>query len=243
VSKTESFARIFERACRRKGGEAAIETLLPAVASTEALAALGDDRYLSLMTKRVFQAGFAWRVIEQKWPGFETAFRAFDPEHCAALDGPGLEALAADARIVRNRQKIASVPRNARFVLDVAQTHDSFAHWIAAWPAEQIVDLWRELARRGARLGGMSACIFLRMAGKDSFQLTGDVVALLVANNVVSKQPTTRAELAACQTVFNAWAAESGRPLAHVSRICALSVGDNWMRSDEPPPPFLLDPE
>lgn len=31
------------------------------------------------MAKRVFPAGFAWSVIESKWPGFETAFLGFAP--------------------------------------------------------------------------------------------------------------------------------------------------------------------
>lgn len=243
MARAESFRRIYERACQRKGGAAAVASLLPSVADAETLAATGDDRYLSLMTKRVFQAGFAWRVIEQKWSGFEAAFGGFDPAHCAALDADAIEALARDQRIVRNKQKINSVPRNARFVLDVAEAEGSFAAWLAAWPVEDTIGLWRELARRGQRLGGMSGCIFLRMAGKDTFQLTGDVVALLIANEVVTRRPSTRAELAACQQQFNTWAAESGRPLAEISRICALSVGDQRLRADEPPPPFLLDPD
>lgn len=243
MARAESFQRIYERACRRKGGEAAVASLLPEVADAQTLKQTGDDRYLSLMTRRVFQAGFAWRVIEQKWPGFEAAFRQFDPVHCAALDATAIEALARDARIVRNKQKITSVPRNARFVLDVAEREGSMGAWLAAWPVEDIIGLWRELSRRGHRLGGMSACIFLRMAGKDTFQLTGDVIALLIANEIVTRAPSTRAELAACQAQFNAWADESGRPLAEISRVCALSVGDHHLRADEPPPPFLLDPD
>lgn len=243
MSKTESFQRIYERACQRKGGADAVASLLPAVADNVTLEATGDDRYLSLMTRRVFQAGFAWRVIEQKWPGFEAAFRQFDPQTCAELDVDDIEALSRDTRIVRNKQKILSVPRNARFVLDVAESEGSFAAWVAAWPVDDIIGLWRELTRRGHRLGGMSGCIFLRMAGKDTFQLTGDVVALLVANGVVTRTPSTRAELAACQAQFNAWSEECGRPLAEISRICALSVGDDRLRVDEPPPPFLLDPD
>ena len=31
------------------------------------------------MTRRVFSAGFAWSVIETKWPGFEKAFLGFKP--------------------------------------------------------------------------------------------------------------------------------------------------------------------
>ena len=39
------------------------------------------------MTKRVFSAGFAWSVIEAKWPGFEAAFLSFDPS-AAVIPSP-----------------------------------------------------------------------------------------------------------------------------------------------------------
>jgi hypothetical protein len=63
------------------------------------------------------------------------------------------------------------------------------------------------------------------MAGKDTFMLTGDVIAALVKAKVVKKKPTTRDARAATQAAFNDWAAESGRPLCELSRILALSVG------------------
>jgi hypothetical protein len=34
--------------------------------------------------------------------------------------------------------------------------------------------------------------------------------------------------LAAVQAQFNAWAAETGLPYAHLSRICAMSIGENY---------------
>jgi hypothetical protein len=30
------------------------------------------------------------------------------------------------------------------------------------------------------------------------------------------------------QDQFNAWARESGLPLTHISRICAMSIGENY---------------
>ena len=74
-----SFARIRARAEARKGGAAALAGLLPPKPDSKALAALKDDRVLAEMAKRVFSAGFAWRVIEAKWPGFEEAFLGFAP--------------------------------------------------------------------------------------------------------------------------------------------------------------------
>ncbi|MBI05638.1 MAG: hypothetical protein CMM54_01515 [Rhodospirillaceae bacterium] len=62
---------------------------------------------------------------------------------------------------------------------EIAAEHDSFGTWIAAWPEENIVDLWDTLEERFIQLGGASAPNFLRMAGNDTFIFTHDVVKAL----------------------------------------------------------------
>ena len=62
--------------------------------------------------------------------------------------------------------------------------------------------------------------------GKDSFVLGGDVVKALIKWGAVEKNPTSKRDLAAAQAAFNAWAEESGKPMAHISRTLALSVGE-----------------
>lgn len=235
----EAFEAIYRRACDRKGGEAALERLLDGVAPDPRLAKMPDDRMLSAMTMRVFQAGFAWRVIEHKWSGFEAAFHQFNITRCCAIDASEIERLAADTRIVRNRQKIVTVPANARLVADIAAEHGSFARWLAAWPDDDVAGLWAVLHKRGARLGGMTGPMVLRTVGKDTFLLSRDVVALLVANDVVTRKPGTRAELAAAQAAFNQWREESGRSLAEISRIASYSVGDNRVGVADTPPLLL----
>ena len=74
-----SFKTIRARAEKRKGGAKALAQLLPPAPNPDALIELGDDRVLAEMAKRVFSAGFAWSVIEAKWPGFEKAFLGFQP--------------------------------------------------------------------------------------------------------------------------------------------------------------------
>ena len=70
----KKFTQIQERAEQRKGGATALKKLLPQVATKKKLAARSDDRYLAMMTKCINQAGFSWKVIENKWPEFEEAF-------------------------------------------------------------------------------------------------------------------------------------------------------------------------
>jgi len=224
-----SFKTIRARAAKRKGGEAALAVLLPKVASPKALAKIGDDRVLAGMTKRIFSAGFAWSVIEAKWPGFEAAFLGFAPQRLLAQPDELWEGLAGDKRIVRNPQKIMAVRANVRFVADIAGEHGSFARFLADWPAEDQVGLTELLAKRGARLGGHTGQYFLRFIGKDCFVVSTDVVACLRdAGLDISDKPSSKTDLRKIQDQFNAWARESGLPYTHLSRICALSIGENY---------------
>jgi 3-methyladenine DNA glycosylase Tag len=226
-----SFDVIRARAAERKGGEDALAELLPKVSTADQLAALGDDRYLSEMAKRVFCSGFAWTVIDKKWPGFEEAFLGFDPSRLLRQAPEFWDGLAADGRIVRNGQKIMSVAGNAQFVADIAAQHGSFGRFLGAWPAADEVGLLELLAKRGSRLGGHTGQYFLRSVGKDGFVLSRDVVLCLRDAGVdIAEQPTSKRDLAKIQDQFNAWAKQSGLPYTHVSRICAMSIGENVAR-------------
>ena len=105
------FATIRARAVERKGGTRTLTTLLPRVVTRAELTALPDDRILSEMTKRIFCSGFAWTVVEQKWPGFEAAFLAFDPAALLIQPPDFWDALTGDTRIVRHGQKITTLTK------------------------------------------------------------------------------------------------------------------------------------
>jgi len=228
-----SFEPIRQRAARRKGGDAALAALLPPTPSPDRLSALGDDRVLAEMARRVFSSGFAWSVIEKKWPGFEEAFLGFEPQRLLFQPPDFWDALTSDRRIVRNGQKIRAVARNARFVTDIAAEHESFGRFLAAWPGRDQIGLWRFLAKRGDRLGGNCGPYFLRFIGKDGFIPSRDVVICLRdAGLDIPDSPTARRDLDKIQGQFNDWAAETGLAYGHLSRICAMSIGENRPISD-----------
>ena len=228
-----SFNTILERAEKRKGGPKALQALLPPKPDLKVLARLGDDRVLSEMAKRVFSAGFAWSVIEAKWPGFEEAFLGFDPRRLVAQPDEFWDRLLADTRIVRNGAKIASVRANAGFVLEIAKEHGRFGQWLAAWPSSDQVGLLDVLVKRGDRLGGNTGQMLLRFIGWDGFVTSQDVVACLRdAGLDIAEEAKSKRDLAKVQQQFNQWAKETGLCYRHLSRICALSIGDNVAEGD-----------
>jgi len=82
---------LYDRACTRKGGESVVEGLLPQVASQRHLKQLGSDRYLAEFTRKVFQSGFVWRVVDKKWQDFEHVFWQFDIERLLMMPDDMLE--------------------------------------------------------------------------------------------------------------------------------------------------------
>ena len=220
----DSFDSILQRAQKRKGGVAALESLLPVAVASRELKATTDDRYLAQMTKCIFRAGFVWKIVENKWPGFEAAFNSFDVRSSALLSDEAIEAAMRDERIIRHARKIQSIPKNAQFILDLRAQHGSFGAYLAAWPVTDIVGLWTDLKKRGDRLGGQTGRYFLRFVGKDTPILSVDVVKALIGQKVVDKEPRSQRALAAVQAAFNSWQAESGREMCQISRILACSV-------------------
>jgi 3-methyladenine DNA glycosylase Tag len=223
------FKTIRARAEKRKGGAKALARVLPPKPKPKALAKVADDRVLAEMTKRVFCAGFAWSVIDAKWPGFEEAFLGFEPGHLLIQPDDYWDGLVKDRRIVRNAAKIMSVRANAQFVREVSDEHGSFGRFLAAWPPTDEIGLLDILAKRGSRLGGNSGQMLLRFLGWDGFVTSKDVVACLRdAGLDIAEEVKSKRDLAKVQAQFNAWAEETGLPFVHLSRICAMSIGENY---------------
>lgn len=219
----QSFAEIRDRAAERKGGAEMLDMLLPVDEGID-IAALTDDRILSQFTKRVFQAGFNWSVVDNKWDGFEVAFHGFDIGRNAMMSDEDLDAHLRDTRIVRHGKKILSVRDNAIFLSDLAREHGSAAAFFADWPSDDLVGLWNVMKRRGSRLGGVTGQYALRFLGKDSFILSRSVVAALHQAGVVDGPATSKGALRKVQDAFNAWQEESAESYTRMSRMLAMSV-------------------
>lgn len=223
----ESFSSIYQRASERKGGDEGLESLLTSSLTHTELSQHKDAELLSQMSKKVFQSGFVWRIVEHKWAAYREAFFNFDPQKVLMLSPEQLQERASDINLIRHMKKTMAIYDNALMSHDIAREHGSLAEYIAHWPSEDITDLWTVLKHRGTRLGGNTGPYFLRAIGKDTFLLTADVQGYLISHKLVDFGFNSKSGLKQVQGVFNAWQKESGRSLADISRILACSVGDN----------------
>jgi DNA-3-methyladenine glycosylase I len=137
-------------------------------------------RLFELLCLEGAQAGLAWITILRKRDGFRAAFDGFDPSRMAAYTDADRDRLMADARIVRNRAKIAAFIGNAQAWLaieDPARLLWSFVggkplqnRWQALGdiPAETDASrsMSKELRRLGLRFVGPTICYaFMQSAG------------------------------------------------------------------------------
>jgi DNA-3-methyladenine glycosylase I len=154
---------------------------------------LHEDRGLfELLVLEGAQAGLSWLTVLKRRQGYREAYEGFFPERVAAFDEAKLAALAADARIVRNRAKIAASVKNARAFLVVQDAFGSFDAYlwrfvdgtpvVGGWeqltqvPAQTPLSqaLSRDLASRGFGFVGPTICqAFLQAAGLVNDHLTG----------------------------------------------------------------------
>lgn len=218
------FDEILEIAIAKQGSHQRVIDRLSTPKRPEELFAIPDDRWLSMMTVCVFRAGFNRAVIDTKWPGFEIAFEGFDPARVGFYAEEELDRLFADKAIVRNGAKIKATLENARFVESISKEHGGFGSFVANWPVQAHHKLLEVIAKRGSRLGTVTGQRFLRNIGRDTYAMTPDVVARLVAEGVVDTSPTSKRAMANVQEAFNTWMSQSGRGLTQISQTLALSV-------------------
>ncbi|NOU52880.1 3-methyladenine DNA glycosylase [Pseudoalteromonas sp. JBTF-M23] len=229
----DTFKTILACASERKGSEHHVLSLLTDPKPSEELLQLNDSDWLEEFTRKIFQSGFYWNVIDAKWQGFREVFWDFEVNKLLMMSPEMLEQRASDERIVRNYKKVMTIPDNCLMIHETAQTHGSFAKFIAHWPTDDIVGLWLYLKKHGARLGGNTGPFALRVLGKDTFILSRDVESYLRAHNIIDGGLHTKKSLQAIQSFFNTLVSQSGWSLQALSQLIALSVGDNIIHSSE----------
>ncbi len=90
-----------------------------------------DDRLLfEFLTLEAAQAGLSWYTVLRKRENYRRLFAGFDPVKVAKFGAKQVEALMADAGIIRNRAKILAAIHNAKRFLEVRKEFGSFDAYI-----------------------------------------------------------------------------------------------------------------
>jgi DNA-3-methyladenine glycosylase I len=126
-----------------------------------------DNGYFEKLTQAVFQAGFSWKVVRNKWPNFQEAFDSFEIGQVTAYDERDVERLLADQGIVRNARKIQATMENARIAQRLIAEHGSFNVYLRSldglsWQARR-----KALSKTFKYFGPTGVYFFLWSVGED----------------------------------------------------------------------------
>ncbi len=223
----EPFDKLYTRAVERKGGEQVLSNLISKPLNAEQLCKITNDRVLSEVTKKIFQSGFVWSVVEKKWDSFEEVFWGFNIEKLVMMPDDMLERKATDPAIIRNYNKVKTIRENALMLKEISDEYGSVGKWLAQWSTENIIGLWAHLKKHGSRLGGNTGPYALRKLGKDTFILSKDVETYFRANQLINGGLTSKRSLNVIQQTFSLWQKESRLSLQEISQIVAYSTGSN----------------
>ena len=227
IKHLEPFEDVINRAAERKGGKSIVLAMAGANEPSPDVSTISDDRWLAQFTKQIFQSGFVWRVVEQKWPGFEETFFDFNIEKMLMMPDEMWEQKCKDERIIRNGKKVMTIKDNAQMIYEVAAEYGSFGKVVAQWPKDDVIGLWNYLKKHGARLGGNTGPYALRFLGVDTFLVSRDNEAYFRAYNLIDSGISTKKTQSTIQACFNQWQKETGMSFNALSRILSFSVGDN----------------
>jgi DNA-3-methyladenine glycosylase I len=115
---------------------------------------LEDDAALfERLMLEINQAGLSWLTILKKREAFRRAYSGFVPELVAAYGDSDRARLLNDSGIIRNRLKIDAAIANARTILELRNTHGSFAGWLTAHHPKTKDD-WLKLFKKTFRFTG-----------------------------------------------------------------------------------------
>jgi 3-methyladenine DNA glycosylase Tag len=119
-----------------------------------------DAGYFEKITQAVFQAGFSWEVIRNKWPNFQKAFAGFDVDRVASFTEEEVEKLLENKGIVRNGRKIGATVRNARACQELIQQHGSLHAFLRSLDGKAYDERAKQLIKRFKFMGPMGAYFF-----------------------------------------------------------------------------------
>ncbi|MDX1495620.1 MAG: DNA-3-methyladenine glycosylase I [Longimicrobiales bacterium] len=112
-----------------------------------------DDALFERLVLEINQAGLSWLTILKKRVGMRDAYEGFSVERVASYGDADRARLLDDPRIIRNRLKVDAAIHNARRILEMRDSHGSFAEWLDAHHPRSKKE-WVKLLKKSFRFTG-----------------------------------------------------------------------------------------
>lgn len=99
-----------------------------------------DNVQFEMLCLEGASVGLSWQTIMHKREAYRTAFYRFDIDACAAMTDDELEGLLSNRELIRNRNKIFSVRKNALAVKKIQEEYGSFDAYVWSFTDDKVID-------------------------------------------------------------------------------------------------------
>ena len=127
-----------------------------------------DKGYFEILSKAVFNAGFSYQVVRNKWEGTKEVFHDFDPEILSNWTVDEISVALESPKIIRNSKKVIAIVSNAKVFLEIVKKHKSFENYLKSFCDKQYEEKQKILSKQFKWLGPTGAHFFLLSVGEDA---------------------------------------------------------------------------
>lgn len=126
-----------------------------------------DKGYFEILSKAVFNAGFSYRVVDNKWKGMKEVFNEFEPKILSKWTVDEISKALNSSKIIRNSRKINAIIENASVFLELSKKHGSFENYLKTFKDEPYEERLKIISKQFKWLGPTGAHFFLWSVGED----------------------------------------------------------------------------
>jgi 3-methyladenine DNA glycosylase Tag len=134
-----------------------------------------EKGYFEILSKAVFNAGFSYQVVNNKWKGIKQVFREFEPEIVSNWTVDEVSEALTSPKIIRNARKVNAIVSNAKVFLDLVKEHGSFESYLKSFREESYEERQKILSKQFKWLGPRGAHFFLWSIGEDAPSCEQDI--------------------------------------------------------------------
>ncbi|MFW9882530.1 MAG: DNA-3-methyladenine glycosylase I [Candidatus Thorarchaeota archaeon] len=127
-----------------------------------------DKGYFEVLSKAVFNAGFSYQVVNNKWEGIKEVFHDFEPEFLSRWTVNEVSDALESPKIIKNSRKVTAIISNAKVFLDIVKKHKSFENYLKSFRVKPYEEKQKILSKQFKWLGPTGAHFFLWSVGEDT---------------------------------------------------------------------------
>ena len=120
------------------------------------------------MSKAVFNAGFSYQVVNNKWEDIKEVFYDFEPKIISNWTVDEISKALNSPKIIRNSRKVTAIVSNAKVFLDLLNKYRTFENYLKSFREKPYEEKQKILSKQFKWLGPTGAHFFLWSIGEDA---------------------------------------------------------------------------